>query len=128
MQLKKYIEIGKIHIDFYLTMLYKGIDYRKIGHVYHNDSWSSSDYRNYSDYQNELHTPNSLLSESTKYPEIFITDLTGIEPFALVCLDEVTNWDIEFSKRNNMPIVVINSLKYERKYSKENYFEGKYKR
>lgn len=111
-----------------LTMLYRGIDYRTIGHVYHNDSWSSSSYSNYSDYRNELHTPNSLLSESTKYPEIFITNLSGIEPFALICLDEVTEWDIEFSKRNNMPIVIINSLKYERKYSPEGYTENHYKR
>ena len=111
-----------------LTMLYRGIDYRTIGHVYHNDSWSSSNYSNYSDCQNELHTPDSLLRESTKYPEIFITDLSGIEPFALICLDEVTDWDVEFSKRNNMPIVVINTLKYERKYSLEDFSKDQYKR
>ena len=126
--------IGKDDIQTYkhpnenLTMLYRGIDYRNIGHVYHNDSWSSSEYSNFSDYQNELHTPNSLLQESTKYPEIFINDLNGIEPFALICFDKPTNWDIEFSKRNNMPIVVINTLKYERKYAPENYTENHYKR
>lgn len=111
-----------------LTMLYRGIRPETIGHVYHNDSWTNPNYYHYSDYQNELHTPDSLLQESIKYPEILITDLKGIEPIALVCLDAVTEWDIEFSKKNNLPIVLINSLKYERKYEQEDYFENHYTR
>lgn len=116
------------HPNQKLTMLYRGIDYRTIGHVYHNDSWSSPSYYHYSDYANELHTPASLIQESTKYPEILITDLQGVEPFAIICLDQITEWDVKFSKQNNMPIVLINSLKYERKYQPDDFFENQYTR
>jgi hypothetical protein len=116
------------HPNKKLTMLYRGIDYRTIAHVFHNDSWTSSTYEYHSDYQNELHTPDSLLRESIKYPEIYISELNGIEPFALICLDEVSEWDVKFAKKNNMPIVVINSLKYERKYEKEDLFVDRYRR
>lgn len=111
-----------------LTMFYEGIDYRNIGHVYHNDSFSSPKYHYFSDFTNELHTPSSLLKSSTSYPEIFIKDTTGIEPTALICIDNVTEWDIEFSKRNNMPIVVINSLKYKKSKKEEFSFGNMYKR
>ncbi len=116
------------HPNEKLTMLYTGIKPETIGHVYHNDSWSSPNYYYYSDYQNELHTPDSLLQESTKYPEILITELNNIKPIAILCLDAVTEWDIECSKRNNLPIVVINTLKYERKIAKEDHFIDHYTR
>ena len=111
-----------------LTMLYRGINPATIGHIYHNDSWTNPKYEYYSDFQNELHTPESLLQESTKYPEILITELQDIEPIGVVCFDAVTEWDIEFSKKNNIPLVVINTLKYERKYAPENHFVDHYTR
>jgi len=111
-----------------LTFLYTGIDPNNIGHVYHNDSWTNPKYEYFSDYTNELHTPESLLKESTKYPEIVITKLEGIKPSALLALDEPSKWDIEFSQKFNIPIVVINTKAYERKYDKEDFFKDKYTR
>lgn len=97
----------------YLTLMYSNISPDKIVNVYHNDSWSgSSGYTNYVD---ELHTPDSLLFETEKYPEVNINDLDGIKPMGIVCMDEVTDWDIEFSKKNNIPIILINSQKYSTK-------------
>lgn len=107
--------IGKYDIQTYLdpseylTMLYDGIDYKYIGHVYCNDAWTSGDY---SDCNNELHTPESLLKDSSKYPEIVVKKLEGIKPIALMCLDIITEWDINFSINNNIPIALVNSRKY----------------
>ena len=126
--------IGKENIQTYknprdyLTMLYQGIDYHNIAHVYHSDSWSSNTYYYISDYQNELHTPKSLLEESQEYTEIVIHDLTNIKPFAILCYDKPTDWDINYSKENNMPIVIINTQKYERKFTSEKHYENQYTR
>lgn len=126
--------IGKENIQTYqnpnnkLTLLYRGIKPEYIGHIYHNDSWSAGAYGYYSDYANEIHTPDSLLNESTLYPEIFITNCDGIEPFALLCLDEITTWDEKFARAYNMPIVLINSSKYERKHEKQDLYDDRYVR
>ena len=109
----------------YLTLLYRGVTGANIKHVYHDDSESNSEI---TDCQSELHTPQTLLNETAKYPEIMIDDFTGIEPCAIMCLDRATEWDIEFSKRNNLPIVIINSAKYNRKHEKINYNGSFYKR
>jgi len=112
----------------YLTLMYSNISPDSIENIYHNDSWSGSG--GYTSYVDELHTPHSLLSETEKYPEVNINNLEGIKPIGVVCMDEVTDWDLEFSKNNNLPIILINSQKYATKdFDKRNIFlsENSYK-
>lgn len=112
----------------YLTLMYSNISPDKIVNIYHNDSWSGSG--GYTSYVDELHTPQSLLSETEKYPEVNVGELDNIKPIGIVCMDEVTDWDLEFSKNNNLPIILINSQKYVTKdFDKRNNFlsENSYK-
>ena len=112
--------IGKDNINTYMspnttmTLFYTGIDFNSIVHVYHNDSFSSKNWYYCSDFPNELHTPDSILRESNSYSEIFVSNIDGVKPSALLCLDNVSEWDIEFSKTYGLPIVVINTEKYKR--------------
>lgn len=113
----------------YVTLLYKDLKAECIGHVYKNDSDSSPEYDRISDKVNELHTPNSITEESTKYPEIVYNHKNKEdEPlaFALVCYDKITPWDVAFAKKFGYSIVLANTLKYERKHEQERATENIY--
>ena len=96
-----------------LTMIYSGVSEDNIGHVYHDDSWSTPDG---SCTISEFYTADSLLEKSQVYPEIWMKDFSGIKPLAILCLDEATDWDYEVANRNGLSVVVVNSNKYERKH------------
>ena len=112
--------IGKRNIQTYkdprqyLTMIYTGVQKNNIGHVYHDDSWSG-DYGSLtiSDY----YTAETLLEKSQQYPEIWMQNCENIKPFAILCLDEATDWDYEVAQMNGLSIVILNTNKYERKYN-----------
>ena len=112
--------IGKRNIQTYkdprqyLTMIYTGVQKNNIGHVYHDDSWSG-DYGSLtiSDY----YTAETLLEKSQQYPEIWMQNYENIKPFAILCLDEATDWDYEVAQMNGLSIVILNTNKYERKYN-----------
>ena len=112
--------IGKKNIQTYkdprqyLTMIYTGVQKNNIGHVYHDDSWSG-DYGSLtiSDY----YTAETLLEKSQQYPEIWMQNYENIKPFAILCLDEATDWDYEVAQMNGLSIVILNTNKYERKYN-----------
>lgn len=114
--------IGKESIGTYmhpnanLTMFYSGISIDDIIHVNHQDSWSS---KGYSDFPNELHTPESLLQETKEYPEICIRANKKIKPTGIACFNEISDWDRTFSKNNNIPIILINTSKYTSKHEYE---------
>ena len=110
--------IGKRNIQTYkdprqcLTMIYTGVQQNNIGHVYHDDSWSGSyGSSTISDY----YTAETLLEKSQQYPEIWMKNYENIKPFAILCLDEATEWDYEVAQMNGLSIVILNTNKYERK-------------
>lgn len=116
--------IGKDSIGTYknpkinMTMFYSGISIDDIAHINHRDSWSSGEY---SDFPNELHTPESLLQETKSYPEICIKPNKKIKPIGLACFDEISDWDRTFSKNNNIPIILINTDKYTFKHERNTF-------
>lgn len=98
----------------YLTMIYTGVSEDNIGHVYHDDSWSGNEG---SFTISEYYTAKTLLEKSKQYPEIWMQNYENIKPFAILCLDEATDWDYEVAKKHGLSIVILNTNKYERKYN-----------
>lgn len=121
--------IGADNISMYqnpneiLTLMYSGFDPSVIAHISSMDSWS---YKNYDENNTlssidtsvvyELSTPKSLLNSTSYYNEIAVKKSDSLKPIGLVCYDNFNDWDLEFSKRNNLPIVVINTNKYVQKH------------
>lgn len=99
-----------------LTLLYGEINYKNIGHVCHGDSYTSSNSEFYSDRVNGLYTPKTLLGSTRYYDEIYISNFENIKPIALLCYDGITQWDIDFSKTYDLPIVIINTKKYHKEF------------
>ena len=120
--------IGTDNISMYqnpneiLTLMYSGFDPSMIAHISSMDSWS---YKNYESNAlssidaivvYELPTPTSLLNSTSYYNEIAVKKSDSLKPIGIVCYDNFTEWDLEFSKRNNLPIVIINTNSYVQKH------------
>ncbi len=106
-------------IGFYgdgFFLLYSDIDPNNITHVHHMDSSSGiaeGKKEFFSTRVNEIHTPSSLIQNTDLYNEIVIKKgENGIKPSALICFDEIRDVDVEFSKKYQLPIVLINRNKY----------------
>lgn len=120
--------IGTDNISMYqnpneiLTLMYSGFDPSMIAHISSMDSWS---YKNYesnalssidASVVYELPTPKSLLNSTSYYNEIAVKKSDSLKLIGIVCYDNFTEWDLEFSKRNNLPIVIINTNSYVQKH------------
>ena len=111
--------IGKKNIQTYkhpnkvLTMIYDGVTEDNIGHVYHEDSFSTSCGSNTI---SEYYSADTLLEKTSTYPEVWMKNFTGIKPTAILCLDEATDWDYDVARRNGLDVVILNTNKYERKH------------
>ena len=110
--------IGTIRdVHDYVAFLYSNIKKENIVHIYHDDSYSLStmqmDYISFK--VNELHTPKSLIENTSQYNEIIIKKSDSTKPAALICYDRITNNDVLFAKKLNMPILLINTAKYIKK-------------
>ena len=107
------------------TLLYDDIDPELITHVYHDDSGTALAVRkNYftTIVFNEIHTPDSLIDETNYYNELVIKKgKNGIKPSALVCYDVIDEKRLAFARKHNLPIVLINSKKYQQKNGYTNY-------
>lgn len=120
--------IGTDNISMYqnpneiLTLMYSGFDPSMIAHISSMDSWSYKKYESNAlssidaSVVYELPTPKSLLSSTFYYNEIAVKKSDSLKPIGLVCYDNFTEWDLEFSKRNNLPIVIINTNRYVQKH------------
>ena len=120
--------IGTDNISMYqnpneiLTLMYSGFDPSMIAHISSMDSWSYKKYESNAlssidaSVVYELPTPKSLLSSTFYYNEIAVKKSDSLKPISLVCYDNFTEWDLEFSKRNNLPIVIINTNSYVQKH------------
>ena len=101
-----------------VTLFYSDIDYRNIMYVHHGDLHSKKmnvqdDYL--SNKENEIIQPERLIGKTNNYNEIYIkSGKNGIKPTALVCYDKITNHDIDFAKKYNLALLIINSQKYRR--------------
>ena len=92
-----------------VVLFYDNIDYNNIMYVYHSDMFSgvldAIQDRFVSNKVNEIHTPNSLISNTRNYNEIYIKG-NNIKPSALICYDDISNIDILFAKKYNLPILL----------------------
>ena len=111
--------IGTIDYDGKgVTLFYDNLDYHNIMYVHHADLHSKrmdiqDDYL--STKENEIITPERLLSHTKNYNEIFIkSDGRGIRPKALICYDKIDEKDIGFAKKHHVVLLVINRSKYRR--------------
>ncbi len=100
-------------------LLYSNINPDYITHVYHDDASSSYLVKEkpfITDKFNEIHTPESLVTDTMYYNEIVIKkEEGGIIPSALVCYDEINDKQIVFAKEHHLPIVLINLKKYQQR-------------
>lgn len=91
------------------------LDVDNIIHLYESDSFSSG--LNSSNRVQRLYTSPILVEKTKGYNEILIRnkDFDGeniLFPSYVVCFDEIKIGDIDFSKKYDLPIVLINSSKY----------------
>lgn len=91
------------------------LDVDNIIHLYESDSFSSG--LNSSNRVQRLYTSPVLVEKTKGYNEILIRnkDFDGeniLFPSYVVCFDEIKIGDIDFSKKYDLPIVLINSSKY----------------
>ena len=101
-----------------VILFYDKIDYNNIMYVHHADLHSKKmdvqdDYL--SNKENEIITPDSLISHTNNYNEIYIKNNSKrIVPTALICYNTITDNDIGFARKYNLSILVINKDKYKR--------------
>lgn len=106
-----------------LVVGFNNLDVDEFVHIYNMDT--NSFYKKESgiatDRPNKLYTPASLIKDTDSYNEIVYqvrTDNTkylskNLKPSYVVAFDKVTNVDIKFAKKFNIPIIKINREKYE---------------
>ena len=111
-----------------ITILFDEIDFNNIMYVHHSDMHAKKmsiqdDYL--SEKQNEIFTPNGLISHTDNYNDIYIVGKA--KPKALVCYDKILDEDISFAKTNNLSILLINRKKYKRfKIHEDDYMDNTY--
>ncbi len=93
-------------------------DIDNIVHLYESDSFSEG--LNSSNRVQRLFTSEELVKRTKGYNEILIKnkdydDNNILFPSYIVCFDEIKIGDLEFSKKYDLPIVLINSSKYSSK-------------
>lgn len=111
--------IGTIDYDGKgVTLFYDNLDYHNIMYVHHGDLHSKKmvvqdDYVSVK--ENDILTPERLISHTKNYNEIFIkSDGRGIRPKALICYDKIDDKDIGFAMKHHVDLLVINRNKYKR--------------
>ena len=110
-------EIGTIgSMKDSVLLYYDNIDYRNIMYVHHTDMHSGvmRELNTYiTDKENEILLPSSLIAKTINYNEIYIKPgIDGIKPTAIVCLGDIDNNTLDFAKKYNLAILMINREKY----------------
>ena len=110
-----------------VTLFYDNINYKNIMYVHHSDL-HAKDMTKQDDYlsvkENEIVTPNNLAARTTNYNEIYIkSNNEDIKPTALICYDKITDKDLNFAKKYNLAILVINKEKYKTSKTYEDDFD-----
>ena len=88
---------------------------QNIMHIYHTDSFSNHEYG--TNKVKRIYTPDSLIENTLGYNEILYSEkyLVDFKPDFIVSYDKITEKEILLAKYMNIPIVLINSKKYNRK-------------
>lgn len=95
---------------------FNNFDSNRIMHMYETDSYTSHQYG--TDRVQRLFNPNDFLNETKGYNEILMKDknydgMKTIRPDYIICYDSIKSGDILCAKKMNLPIVVINTDKYQ---------------
>jgi len=93
--------------------------------MYKSDSFTSHQYR--TNRILNIYTPEQLLQNTMGYNEILIKEDKDLIPSYVVAYDEIKPGDIAISKfLGNIPIVIINTSKYQTKKSSIDFDGDKY--
>lgn len=96
-----------------IIMGYEKLDANRVMHVYNGDSFSEGIYG--TDRVNKIFTPDDLIRKTNYFNEILYSEQDGnvLFPDYVVCKDEIDGESIDYAKEHNLPIVIINTLKYD---------------
>ena len=124
--------IGDTHLQTYtdpnknIILGFNNIDINYIMHVYKSDSFSAREYG--TNKVQSIMSPEELLRNTINYNEILIKEDNNLVPSYIVCYDEVKPGDISASKElGNIPIVIIDTKKYNINHEKNDTDDEKYK-
>ena len=113
-------EIGAIgSSEDSVLLYYDNIDYKNIMYVHHTDMHSGvmKKLTHYiTDKENEIITPSYLVATTVNYNEVYIKPgEDGIKPTAIICYDNLNERALEFARKYNLSILIINREKYKHK-------------
>lgn len=124
--------IGKDNISLYRPMSdfiilgFNNLNIENIIHIFNSDSYTSY-LKGTSKFQ-RIYSPDKLLKESHGYNEILYkkNKFFKLEPFCIICYNEIRDIDVYFSKKQKLPIIKINTLKYTKTGFPEDMYESIY--
>lgn len=99
---------------------FSDLDYKRIVHLRESDSFSFYGYDNVnsSRFIQKMYTPSDLIENTNGYNEVLYQEkktdiqLSKVKPSFVVCYDEIMDGDTLAAKHYNIPIVLINTKKY----------------
>ncbi len=95
---------------------FKSLNPKSILHMYNSDSFTSKEYS--TKRVNKLYTPHELLKNTRSYNEILIDQRIyeyseiPLKPSFIICYDLVTDKDIYISQKFKLPLIMVNTKKY----------------
>ena len=110
----------------YVILGFDYLDPNKIMHLANSDSYSSS--LNSTNKFQRIYEPSDLLRRTFGYNEILYKkrDKDELWPTCIICFDEIGDTDLYYSKKEGLPIIKINSLKYKKGGAIEDRIESIY--
>lgn len=108
--------IGKDNIETYyeerVIVGFEYLDPNRIMHMYYEDSYTS--HEEGTNKVNQIFTPRQLLKSTNIYNEILYSEMSGglLLPSYVVCKDKIDEKSLSYARRNNLPIILINTNKY----------------
>lgn len=99
---------------------FNNLDYNRIVHLRNSDSYSAynSAYADASRYVQKMYTPQGLIDDTKGYNEIVYQEknkniqLEKVKPDYVICYDDIKEGDLKVAKNYNLPIVLIDTKKY----------------
>lgn len=90
------------------------LNINNIMHMYHSDSFSLHEQGTHKIH--DIETKENLIKKTTSYNEILYKEEDGFKPDYIVCFDIMNNKSIESARKLNIPLIIINSMKYTKKH------------
>jgi len=120
--------IGTYNPPFeHITLGFKNLKPENVIHLFNSDSYTA-EYKSSNKIQ-KIYTPDNLLLDTYGYNEILYsqTEEDNLYPSYIICFDEIRDIDLYFAKKENLPIIKINTLHYRKSGIIEDSMENKYR-